>query len=54
MLNIVKDTEGCYKWRINLDGIGANLLNIVDFPSLSSTFEKPTLFLGGSKSEHIT
>merc|ERR1719347_1213298 len=41
-------------WRINLDGIhSAFYKNIAKFPEVSGTFNRPTLFIGGSESDYI-
>lgn len=52
--NLVRTGEG-FKWRINLEGIMANLNLIGQFPeSLKSiSCRIPTLFLGGSESDYL-
>lgn len=41
-------------WKINIDGIhSAFYKNIARFPSVSGTFSRPTLFIGGSESDYI-
>ncbi len=52
--NLVR-SEGGFKWRINLQGIMANLNLIGQFPeSLNNiSCRLPTLFLGGSESDYL-
>jgi len=41
-------------WKINIDGIhNAFYKNIANFPSVSATFDRPTLFIGGADSDYI-
>jgi esterase len=50
--NLVK-SEGRWQWRINLQGLSAGIEDIMLFPSSSSEFEKPALFLKGEESDYI-
>jgi len=41
-------------WKINIDAIHQNFYeNIAKFPEVSSTFNRPTLFIGGAESDYI-
>ena len=47
-------TDGGFDWRINLPVIDANIEKVVEaLGENGKTFNKPTLFLGGSKSDYI-
>lgn len=52
--NLVRTGEG-FKWRINLEGIMANLNLIGQFPESlkSASCRIPSLFLGGSESDYL-
>jgi len=52
--NLVRGIQG-FQWRIDLANIRSNIQHISGFPSIraGSRYEKPTLFLGGEKSEFI-
>lgn len=45
---------GKYKWRINLPVLEKNFVkHITRLPPTNKTFDGPTLFIGGSKSDYI-
>jgi esterase len=52
--NLVRSDEG-FKWRINLEGILANLNLIGQFPDtlINTPCRLPTLFLGGAESDYL-
>ena len=50
--NLVK-SDGRWQWRINLQALSAGIEDIMLFPSSSSEFEKPALFLKGEESDYI-
>jgi esterase len=52
--NLVRDAGG-FRWRINLEAIGANLDQICDFPKLDAgaAFEGPARFIGGDRSDYL-
>jgi esterase len=52
--NLVRSGDG-FKWRINLEGIMANLNLIGQFPGslINKSCRLPTLFLGGSESDYL-
>lgn len=54
LLTNLVEQNGHYGWRVNLEAIAAHLDNIMSFPSFDSTFEGPTLFLGGASSAYIS
>ena len=41
------------KWKLNLDVLDAEMANIVGFPEVSGTFDRPALFLSGAKSVYV-
>ena len=51
--NVVK-TENGYGWQINVDAIQKNLVQLVSFPEVQTSFDRETLFVGGGNSDHIT
>jgi esterase len=54
MQNLVME-HGKFFWRINLDAVAAGMDGLIGFPDLApATFDKPTLFIGGTASEYIT
>ena len=46
--------ESLVRWRFNLEAIAAGIQSLKDFPNFVSTYEKPTLFIGGAESNYIT
>lgn len=53
MKNLTRDKEGHYHWKMNLPAIIANYDNIMKGFHESLSFDKPTLFVKGSRSEYI-
>ncbi|NQW00348.1 MAG: alpha/beta fold hydrolase [Rhodospirillales bacterium] len=55
MQNLTTDTNGRYRWRINLDAIDHHMSDIMGFPAINSerAYPGPTLFLGGRNSDRI-
>lgn len=51
--NLTRDKNNNYTWKINLDVLERNIENIGAGLSEGQRFEKPTLFIGGSKSNYI-
>lgn len=41
------------KWRLNLDVLARDMPQILSFPDVSGTFDKPTLFLSGANSDYV-
>jgi esterase len=41
------------RWKLNLDVLAAEMDKIVGFPQVSGTFDGPTLFLSGAKSDYV-
>ena len=41
------------KWRLNLETLGDAMPDIMGFPSLDASFEKPVLFLSGGQSDYV-
>ncbi|XP_051734681.1 protein ABHD11 [Ctenopharyngodon idella] len=54
LLTNLEEQNGDYGWRINLEAISNHLEDIMGFPDLNTTYEGPTLFLGGSSSAYIS
>jgi pimeloyl-ACP methyl ester carboxylesterase len=51
--NLVRDGNG-FRWRLNLQGIGANLDEIGDFPDRSGTaFTGPARFVAGGRADYL-
>jgi esterase len=53
ILTRITEKEGKFTWNFNVSAISNFIENIMDFPSFSTKFTKPTLFLGGEKSNYI-
>lgn len=51
--NLQRKSEGGFKWKLNLPAITANISNIGLPLQFKGTFEKPTLFVRGSRSNYI-
>jgi esterase len=51
--NLMRKPEGGFGWRINLSVIDRNLETIGGALIENGTFDKPTLFIRGSKSDYI-
>ncbi len=41
------------RWRLNLDALAANMPAIMGFPTVSSVFTGPVLFLTGAQSDYV-
>uniref|UniRef100_A0A667WN08 sn-1-specific diacylglycerol lipase ABHD11 n=1 Tax=Myripristis murdjan TaxID=586833 RepID=A0A667WN08_9TELE len=52
LLTNLVEQNGQYAWRVNLDAISAHLEDIMSFPSFNTTYDGPTLFLGGASSDY--
>jgi pimeloyl-ACP methyl ester carboxylesterase len=52
--NLVSE-EGAFSWRINLEALAAAMPQIMGFPAplLSRSYQGPTLFLHGGRSEYL-
>lgn len=55
LLNLIKNTENAFEWRINLETLIANVKNVFHFPqkNLNKKFVGDTLFIGGCDSNYI-
>lgn len=51
--NLTRDGDA-YAWKMNLDGIRAAYNNVIGAIDSEQTFEKPTLFVGGSDSHYVS
>ncbi|XP_026090214.1 protein ABHD11-like isoform X1 [Carassius auratus] len=54
LLANLEEQNGHYGWMVNLEAISNHLEDIMGFPVFNTTFEGPTLFLGGSSSAYIS
>lgn len=52
--NVARDENSNFKWKIDIKAIHKNYSNVNAAISSQIPFEKPTLFLRGSKSKYIT
>ncbi|MEO0357732.1 MAG: alpha/beta fold hydrolase [Pseudomonadota bacterium] len=41
------------RWRLNLDALTADMDAIIGFPDVAGSFDQPTLFLSGAKSDYV-
>ncbi len=53
MKNLYRRKDDGFAWRINVNAISNNLENIFDGVHSEKTFDKPTLFIRGEKSDYI-
>lgn len=53
LLTNLVEQNGHYAWRINLEAISNHLVDLMGFPEFNTTYDGPTLFLGGSNSEYL-
>jgi hypothetical protein len=53
LTNLVQDGDGI-RWRLNLDAFEAQIENILEFPVFHNSYNGPTLFIAGGKSNYIT
>jgi pimeloyl-ACP methyl ester carboxylesterase len=51
--NLQRQSDGGFKWKLNLPSMTANILNIGLPLQFEGTFEKPALFIRGSRSNYI-
>ncbi|RXN27071.1 alpha beta hydrolase domain-containing 11 [Labeo rohita] len=54
LLTNLEEQNGHYGWRVNLEAISKHLEDLIGFPDFNTTYEGPTLFLGGSSSAYIS
>ncbi|XP_018586006.1 sn-1-specific diacylglycerol lipase ABHD11 isoform X2 [Scleropages formosus] len=54
LLTNLVEQNGHYAWRVNLEAIADHLDHIMSFPKFNTTYNGPTLFLGGASSGYIT
>lgn len=53
MQNLVLE-NGAFRWRVNLDAIGAGMESLIGFPDPGdATYNGPALFIGGTASDYI-
>ncbi len=52
--NIKSNSNGRFSWKLNLQAISENIVDIFEFPNIPNSFSKPTLFLKGEFSDYIS
>jgi len=50
---VKRDAGGAFYWQMNLEGIDANYARLNEAISSESSFDKPTLFISGERSDYI-
>lgn len=54
IMNLIEGEGGQFTWKINLDALHNNFMRkIATFPRHSSSFNGPTLMIGGTKSDYL-
>ncbi|KAK7866277.1 hypothetical protein R5R35_007111 [Gryllus longicercus] len=53
LTNLVEGENGTFKWKMNLEALTTHFNNIASFPHVDISFNGPTYFIGGSKSDFI-
>jgi esterase len=53
LTNVTRDDSGAFKWKMNLDAIYKNYDQVNKRLETNRTFEKPTLFIRGERSDYI-
>ena len=51
--NLTRDTNGKFTWKLNLDAISRNRVEISKGLDATGSFDKPTLFIRGEYSDYI-
>ena len=51
--NLMRDTNGEFRWRIGLDSLAANYDQLIKPPAISNRFDKRTSFIRGALSNFI-
>ena len=45
--------DGRARWKLNLDALAEQMPGIMDFPASAASFDGPTLFLTGARSDYV-
>ncbi len=54
LLKNLKPSPDGFRWKVNLESIGQDMSELTRFPNFNeASFSKPTVFIGGSKSNYI-
>lgn len=54
LTNLIEADDGSYTWRVNIDSLAHNFESkIIKFPTVTGEYSRPTLFIGGGKSDYI-
>jgi esterase len=53
LTNLVRENDGAYEWRINLEGIGSNYAALWKALDGGRSFEGPTVFIRGGESNFV-
>lgn len=51
--NLARNSNGGFTWKINLEAIGQHIEELGDGMQYSGTYERPTLFIKGSRSNYF-
>jgi esterase len=51
--NVTRDPAGAFYWRMNLSGLQANYRHLIESLPADKTFDEPTLFIRGEKSDYV-
>lgn len=54
LLKSLSRTEQGFSWKMNLDGLKNSYVNIIDWPTFSSSYQGPCLFIRGGDSDYVT
>lgn len=52
--NLGRDSDNNFEWKLNLSAIEKNIEQVGSGIADNAVFDKPTLFIGGTKSDYIT
>jgi hypothetical protein len=55
LTNLVQDnTTGSFRWRMNLQSLARNFQpHLAAFPSVEATYDGPSYFIGGGRSDYL-
>lgn len=55
LINLSKNAENVFEWRINIDSLMVNINNVLQYPqeNLDAQYPGQTLFIGGADSKYI-
>lgn len=53
LTNLVKEAQGSFRWRFNLQVLASSLGEIIGWPEVPGIYEGPVLFIKGANSDYI-